>query len=143
MKLLLTLLMMFTFQSHRNDCGVASSMMVAKYYGAEMPYQSSGDWHYEYTQDKDWRLFPADIQALLAEVGIDSEIDWNREYIDEAMNGEFPMIYLLEDEAHWVVIYDGWLLDPIWGMMPAKELPWGFGIRPIGEKHERYNLIFD
>jgi len=114
-------------------------MMIAKYYNKEVPYATSGEWHLDYTGGNDYRLFPADIQNLLHKTGINSGIDWDREYIDDAMSGKFPMVYLLEDQSHWVVIYNGYVLDPLGRIAPINinDLPFGFGIYPIPDTTQR------
>ncbi len=112
-QILLTMLMMLTFQHHINDCGVASVMMVAKYYNIATPAEESGDWHYMVTDDKDRALHISEVVWMLRKLGIETEYTYSHADISKALvDGDFPMIYLIEDRVHFVVLWNGYMLDP-------------------------------
>lgn len=139
--LLFVLLMIFTPQQHLNDCGVASVHMVAKYYSLPVE-QTSGEVHYEVTGDQDRALHITEVILLLREYGFEPEYTYARSDIEKALvDGEFPMIYLLEDRAHFVVLWNGFLLDPKGKVIPLtmnqfiNEYETGVGL--ILEKEEK------
>lgn len=110
--LLFILIMMFTPQQHINDCGVASIHMVAKFYNMDVNI-TSGEQHYLITKNIDRALHITEVIILLREYGFDPQYTYSRVDISKALvDGEYPMIYLLEDRAHFVVLYNGFMLDP-------------------------------
>jgi len=113
MYLLMVLLMMFTPQTHLNDCGVASMLMVAEYYDIDTQDITSADLHYQITDGKDRALHITEVVLQLREWGIQTEYTYSHVDISRALvDGDYPMIYLLEDRAHFIVLYNGYMLDP-------------------------------
>lgn len=122
MHVLMTLVMMMTFQVHLNDCGPASVLMVAKYYHLDLPHQDPGDLHYEETGGTDRALHITEVVWMLRDLGIETEYTYSHSDIQGALvEGEYPMIYLLEDRAHFVVLWRGYILDPREGI---KRVAW-------------------
>ena len=106
------LMTMFASQQHLNDCGVASVHMVAKYYHIDIPV-TSGEQHYLITGNKDRALHITEVVSLLREYGFETEFTYAHADIANALvDGEYPMIYLLRDKVHFIVLYKGFMLDP-------------------------------
>lgn len=114
--LLLVLLNMYVPQQHTNDCGVASVQMITKYYQLDVS-QTSGEQHYNITDNTDRALHITEVVLLLREYGITTEYTYAHSDITNALvYGEYPMIYLLEDRVHFIVLYNGFMLDPKTGV---------------------------
>lgn len=114
----------FVPQVRLNDCGTASMLMVARHYeqGMEMGSRELQD---QITDGEDRALHFTELVWYSEQMfGVELQITYTvNDLIEEQREGE-PVIFLLKDEVHYVVMHEFNIYDPQKGVTSWEGTPY-------------------